>query len=168
MVIDQIASLQFQQYMSANLPPVQSWDLSTARDSEALHFSNQQFFQIVVSCKPQRFGSLQPSSITRYLILGTYRPSERRYEDGARRLRKLSPDSSDANGSTTVTYDTQLSTTKGPRFLSAINVTCNYEAESDPKSIKCDEVEFEFTDTSGNTHAFIACRHKSVSLTLHT
>jgi hypothetical protein len=44
-----------------------------------------------------------------------------------------------------------VSNIRGDRYVSVSKVMCSYnkDAESDTRSIECDEVEFEFSNSSG-------------------
>ena len=71
--LQEVDALQLLQYASAQrpLPGTESWDLKIPSECESLHFSNQQFCQLVVSCRTCDFGNQSGIHHERYSLQGT-------------------------------------------------------------------------------------------------
>lgn len=118
LAVEQVEALQILQYASAAPPAVSSGNAILADNFGSIRFSSQQFCQVEMLCRPRFFGTQGSVQKERYTLH--------------------------------IAHNSTVSTSRGARYATICKVMCVHEKEPETHAhvIKCEEVEFEFSDRS--------------------
>jgi hypothetical protein len=140
LAVEQVEALQILQYASAALPAVPSGNAILADNFGSIRFASQQFCQVELLCKPRSFGTQERIQKERY-ILHSEAPS----------VCCILESHISTYHDMIVAHNSTVSISRGARYATIYKVLCVHEKEPDMQAhaIKCEEVEFEFSDRSG-------------------